>query len=39
MLTRIERLKQKKDKLEAIGCGMFALLLVAVGILYLSFYN
>jgi len=31
--------KRKEEITEAIGCGLFGLLLVAVGILYLSFYR
>jgi len=38
-MTRTERSAKRAEITEAIGCGIFGLLLVAVGILYLSFYK
>jgi len=38
-VTRVERSAKRAEITEAIGCGIFAISLVAVMILYLWFYR
>lgn len=38
-MTRVGRAAKKEEIIEVIGCALFGLMLVAVGILYLSFYG
>ena len=37
-MTRVERAAKKKDIIDAIGSGVLAILLVAVGYMLLCFY-